>query len=197
MYLGAGCMFNTTHGADAHLGGRGLPAAVLFSRSGLHRRRVTSRQHRRRPRSGFTLPDVLISVLIIGILAAVAGPKYAKTVKLLRAESAAKRIKVDLGLARQNAISSSAAQTVQFTPSTDSYTLPGMADLNHSSQTYSVDLAAVPYDVVLVSATLGADTDIQFDQYGQPDSGGTITVQSGNFLQTVTVDPDTGRARIP
>ncbi len=152
---------------------------------------------RTRGRNGVTLIDVVITVLIIGILAAGASPKFANTLHRIRAESAARRIIVDLELARQNAMSSSATQTVQFTPATDDYTLSGMTDLDHSSQTYSVDLAAAPYNAVLVSATLGGDSDVQFDYYGQPDSGGTITVKSGGFQQTVTVDPDTGKASIP
>ncbi len=163
--------------------------------------RIATAVERRRSskvrRAGFTLVELVITVLIMGILAAVAAPKFADTLHRTRVESAAKRIKVDLGLARQNAISRSSTQTVQFTPATDDYTLPGMADLDHSSQTYSVDLAAAPYNAVLVSATLGGDSDVQFDQYGQPDSGGTITVESGAFKKTVTVDPDTGQASIP
>ena len=158
-------------------------------------RRSGPRRTPRRP--GFTLVDLVVTVLIIGILAAVAAPKFADTLHRTRAESAAKRIKVDLGLARQNAISRSSTQTVQFTPATDDYILPGMADLDHSSQPYSVDLTAAPYKAVLVSATLGGDSDVQFDQYGQPDSGGTITVESAAFQKTVTVDPDTGLASIP
>ncbi len=148
-------------------------------------------------RSGFTLIEMVIVVLIVSVLAVVAAPKFADTLQRTRAESAAKRIKADLGLARQNAISRSSTQTVQFTKGTGYYTLPGMADLDHSSQTYSVDLAAAPYNAVLVSAALGDDSDVQFDQYGQPDSGGTITVESGAFQKTVIVDPDTGQASIP
>jgi Tfp pilus assembly protein FimT len=139
----------------------------------------------------------VITVLIIGILAAVAAPKFSNSVQRLRAESAAKRIKANLGFARQNAVSTSSSQPVQFSPATNGYTLPGMADLNHSSQTYSVDLAAAPYNAVLVSATLGGDSDVQFNQYGQPDSGGMVTVESGGFQQAVSVDPDTGKASIP
>ena len=163
--------------------------------------RIATAVERRRSskvrRAGFTLVEIVITVLIMGILTAVAAPKFADTLHRTRAESAAKRIKVDLGLARQNAISRSLTQTVKFTPATDDYTLPGMADLNHSSQTYSVDLAAAPYNAVLVSANLGGDSDVQFDHYGQPDSCGTITVESGAFPTPVIVHPDTGQASIP
>ena len=166
----------------------------------IHVRSVTITNRRRSrgiARGGFTMVDLVITMMITGILAAVAAPKFADTLQRFRAESAAQRIKTDLEFARQNAMSKSTTQIVQFTPATDSYTLSGMADLDRSSQTYSVDLAAAPYHAVLVSATLGSDSDLQFDFYGQPDSGGTITVQSGSFQQTVTVDADTGKATVP
>lgn len=143
------------------------------------------------------MAELVITVLIIGILAAGTAPKFAGTLHRYRADSAARRIRADLGLARQHAISSSAALTVQFVPATDGYSIPGLDDIDHSGQAYAIDLTEYPYNAGLLSATLGGDSDVQFDRFGQPDSGGTITVQSGSFQQTVTLDPDTGKAMIP
>jgi hypothetical protein len=69
--------------------------------------------------------------------------------------------------------------------------------MNRSNLTYSVDLSDPPFDVTLPSVVLGADSNVQFDNYGQPDSGGVITVRSGSYQQTVTVDAATGLASIP
>ena len=141
--------------------------------------------------------DLVITMIIIGILAAVAAPKYAETLDRSRADAAAKRIKVDLQYARQAAISESAPQTVSFTPASDGYAIPGLPDLNRPGQPYAVALNSPPYNAALVAATLGGDGDVQFDRFGKPDSGGTITVQSGNVQRTVTLDPATGTASVP
>lgn len=141
--------------------------------------------------------DVVLTVLIIGVLAAAAAPRYANSLHQMRVQAAAERIKADLGYVRQSAISESGALTVSFVPATESYSVAGLAHINHPGQTFAVDLTLSPYNAQLVSAALGGDADIQFDRFGKPDSGGTITVASGGFQQTVTIDADSGKASIP
>ena len=150
-----------------------------------------------RPRAGFTLIDMVVTVLLLAILTAVAAPKFSASLNRMRVESAAKRIRADLRLVRQKAISRSSTETIQFSTVSNNYTIPGMDDLNHPGQAYTVSLTIYPYNAAIVSASLGGDSDLQFDRYGQSDSGGTITVQSGSYQQTVTVNADTGKATIP
>ena len=64
-------------------------------------------------------------------------------------------------------------------------------------ETYTVRLNASPYAVSLASADFGGDERVVFNAYGLPDTGGTITVQSGNSQHTVTLDPDSGKASVP
>lgn len=158
---------------------------------------IPSRQPKPTSRAGFTLAELVIVVLIIGILAAVTAPKFADTLHGTRAEAAAKRIKVDLGYVRQAAISQSSALTVSFTSVSDGYSIPGLPDLNHPSKPYAVALNSPPYNAVLISVALGGDENVQFDRFGRPDSGGVITVESGGYQKTVTIDPETGKAFIP
>jgi len=176
----------------------------LGQKAGLLKEASVSRQRPRHcagesrmVRTGYTLLDLAISVLIIGIIAAVAVPRFVDALHEHRAAAAADTIRVDLELARKLAMTRSTTQTVQFLPDSNEYTLIGIEHIHNSSQTYTVRLADPPYSVSLVSASLGGDSDVTFDQFGRPDSDGTITVQAGGFQQTVTINADTGKATIP
>ena len=151
----------------------------------------------RTDRSAFTLVELVITCLICAILAAAAGPRYLNAYNRYRVDAAAQRIKTDLDFARQRAITRSTTQTVQFAPASETYTLLGIADIDRAGQVYMVDLGGVPYEVNLSAATFGGSPNLVFDHYGLPVSGGTVTVLSGTYSRTVTVNADTGKASIP
>jgi type IV fimbrial biogenesis protein FimT len=71
---------------------------------------------------GFTLIEVLTSIVIAGILIAIALPAFSKLLPSIRLSSAARQIATDLQLAKMRAISRHTSQTVTFTVSSASYT---------------------------------------------------------------------------
>jgi type II secretory pathway pseudopilin PulG len=142
------------------------------------------------------LVEVTIVLLIMAIVAAVAAPRMANSLSYFRADAAAKRIAVDIALAQRHAMTNSTAQTVQFITATNSYTLPGMKDINHPALAYVVKLADPPCESTLASAVFGADSIVIFDQYGLPDSGGSAVVRAGDHQRTITVDANTGKVTI-
>lgn len=146
---------------------------------------------------GFTLVEIVLVTLLLGILAGVATPKFAGSLRRVKAEAACRRIASDLLLARHNAIDRSSTQAVQFNVAGSSYTLPSVAHLDRANATYSVSLGAAPYQAELVSAVLGADAEVVFDQYGQPDSGGVVTVRVGTTTGTVTLNATSGLPTVP
>ncbi|HUU82229.1 MAG TPA: GspH/FimT family pseudopilin [Phycisphaerae bacterium] len=144
----------------------------------------------------FSLIELVIVVSIIGVVAAIAAPRFANSIARQRAEGAAKRIAADLALARSQAITRSTSQMVKFDLGSDSYVMAGVQHLDRAASAYKVDLSAEPYLAGLVSADFGGDDEVVFDFHGTPDSGGQVVIKAGAWQKTVTLDPDTGKATV-
>ncbi len=148
-------------------------------------------------RAGFTLPEVLITVLMMSILSAIALPRWAASLQKQRVIQAANRVVADLTRAQSAAYGSSASKTVTFTVSTSQYLVSGVTPLNRASGTYIVVLSDDPYRCTLVSVwgQTGTQT-ITFNGYGLPDKGGNIVIAAAGIQKTVVVDAATGTAVI-
>lgn len=147
-----------------------------------------------RNRRAFSLIELVIVLAIIGILAAMAVPHFADAAIRNRIDIAAKRIAADLELARKHAIHSSTPQTVTFNG--NGYEISGMRDLDRSTSSYKVDLSDEPYRAQIRSADFDGDSEINFDTYGNADSGGTVVLQVARSHRTVKFDSETGQATV-
>lgn len=147
-------------------------------------------------RPGFSILELVVVLLVMGIVAAAATPSFYTSLRHHELETAARRLALDLEQARHAARVKSQTQSLNFTNAT-SYTLSsGVVDMDSAGQTYSVDLAGTPYELDNVAVNLGGPTTISFDGYGNVSVGGTIVLALGDQTRTVTLNATNGQITI-
>jgi len=140
------------------------------------------------PRRAFTLVELVTVILIMGIMASVAAPRYINALGTSRVQAAARRVAADLRLAREYALKSSVVQSVDFDIATDSYLMPTVPHVDRPGSAYAVNLAASEYPVNMTTANFEGVDIIQFDIYGRANRSGSVVVQSGSAQRTVQID---------
>lgn len=145
---------------------------------------------------GFTLIDLILSLAVITIVAAIASPRYFSSLSRYRADAAARRVAADFALTQRMAKSTSASKTITFDSANDLYQILTLTKLDKSGDAYIVDLQDPPYQAELGLIDLGGDWQVTFDGFGIPDSGGFVTVQAGDVSYKVVLDADTGATSI-
>lgn len=148
------------------------------------------------PAHGFSLAELVVVIAVLAILASIAVPRFASAASHHRLTSAAMRVANDLNLARARARASSARVTVAFDQANHTYSVSGTRGLDSSPIGYVVSLAKAPYRVRISAAEFGSDSEVIFDGYGVPDSGGTVIISSAGRHEVVQLDAGTGRARV-
>jgi type II secretory pathway pseudopilin PulG len=163
---------------------------------------------------------LVIVMLILGILAAVAAPRYLDSLRYFRAEAAARRIAADLNYARRMAVATETDQRVRFytndiaDPDDQKYELVDQLHIDHPALPYVVDLGQTTYPARIVWAAFAnanaftAPCTVQFGMYGEPQAGepptdpmaplvsGQIVVAAGGEQRTVVINPVTGEASV-
>ncbi len=139
-------------------------------------------------RRAFTLIEMVVVVMVMGILAGIAAPKYSEMLSTARLDTASKRVAADLRFARAEALRTSRPQTIEFDIVDQEYRFNRSADPDHPGQLYRVDLSGDPYYVELAAADFGGDALITFDAYGVPDSAGELRLRYNSARRAVLCD---------
>ena len=143
---------------------------------------------------GFSLVELVLVIVTIGLVAAIAVPRFAGASANYRASLSARRIAADLDVARSRAVAQGRPQSVVFTAG--GYRLADGASPLSPNVGEPVDLAGEPYRAAIVSANFSGTMTAVFNGYGAAPGGGEVVVRSGDSQKRVVLDAGTGRATV-
>lgn len=164
----------------------------------------------RNVRGGYTLIEVLITVTIMGLAAAVVVPNMLKG-GTLGVQAGARMIVADMLYAQNEAMAQNSARRVTFDTDGNSYTVElydedagaWVADRNPVLGGTSANNYVVDFDtdnrfqgVEIVSADFGGASYVQYDDLGNPSSGGTVEVRYNDHRYEIKIAPFSGRLTV-
>jgi Tfp pilus assembly protein FimT len=155
-----------------------------------------------RIRNAVSMIDLVITVMVMGIMAAVALPRFSDSLNSVQLEGAARRIACDINFARQTAIQSSRAAGITFRTLPAGYDMTAVTDPAHPTQSYRVDLSQVASTVVLTSANFNGGPTLSFNAYGRPLVGnasltaGSVVLTLGSKSKSIIINSTTGEATV-
>ena len=162
-------------------------------------RRGTGQNPWREDQSGFTLPEVTIVVVILGIVLAVASSSWFGTIEGRRVDSAANQLVSDLRLAHNTATNRLTTWKVQLDPGGPVYSV-GPAAGSLSPRPLPEGSAQAPTNAAVVAIEFGADGSARpVDAAGNTVAGGgeiTVAADDGSPSLTVRVNTVTSRVEL-
>lgn len=140
----------------------------------------------RGPRGGFTLAEMLVVLVIMGLMAAMAGPRMSRWFQSLASRGASNQVAADLMLARTHAVRE--GRTVSFR--VESATLY-LVTLDNTNGTAARELKRVDLSRMHPGTTVAPTGRIAFDSRGMlresASTSGAVRVARGNAADTITV----------
>ena len=152
-------------------------------------------------RRGLSLIEVILVILILGILASFAAPRFGDSVRLVKLQSAANQMAAHIDYVRNVAMNES--RTATFSCDNDLGTYSGDVDFpDQPGTSLQVDVRAQHDPAFSLSADFDSASSLEFDFEGMPYVGGTpmaagsISISDGEAVFVIRIANGTGRTSV-
>jgi prepilin-type N-terminal cleavage/methylation domain-containing protein len=154
---------------------------------------------------GFTMVEVMIVLLILGMVAAVAVPSIDSTLDEMKIDGAAREVVSVLYYAQSLAIKEGIAYTVNYDKTQEKFRcyepVSGLTILHPvDKKPYEMDFTgAGPFqgvDIVSAFFTPGNKSFLTFNSLGEPDRNGTVVLGYGGYQKTINVSFPLGKVSV-
>lgn len=138
-------------------------------------------------RNAFSLLELTITVLVIGVLASAAAPSYISAIRSHRLDLATRRIAADIQFAEAEAIRTNSDVRVRYEPAQERYAVYTVDTVGVETKFLSVELSQAYPGVTLQTVDAGGDEVLDIDIYGHPDSDIQVVLAVASEIRTLEV----------
>jgi len=147
-----------------------------------------------RSNRGFSMIELVIVVTILGIITAIAVPKFADAATGRKLQAGKKQLLADIETAKLRARATSKQHTLKFYPSRDMYVIVEGNEIDKNAVVIARDFSEDPFNLNLKRTDLGGDEVMVITVFGDISPPGQVQLLHSKTTITVDIEgvKDTG-----